>query len=59
MKYENYDVVYEAGDDDAVDEVGNDVDVNQAGEHVASKGKTFLPMERTLFHIDQVENIPK
>ena len=34
--YVCYDVVYEAGDDDAVDEVGDDVDVNQAGEHVAS-----------------------
>ena len=40
-------------------QVDDDVDVNQAGEHVASKGTTFLPMERTLFHIDQVGNIPK
>ena len=30
------------------------ISINQAGEHVASKGATFFSMERALFHFDQV-----
>ena len=35
----------------------NDIFINQAGEHVASKGTAFLPMERAIFHFDQVQNL--